>query len=68
MIDTRLISFNLGFKVSEKYKKKAIKLFQPIYIDKILTKFYLAMANTSNTLIKESLLELNQKEPTTINL
>lgn len=42
IVDIGLISFYFGLKVSQDHEKKSIKLFQPIYIVKILAKFYLS--------------------------
>ncbi len=64
MADMGLISFYLGLKVCPNREKKIIKLSQPAYIDKILAKFYLSQANTSNTPIKETQLEPSEKEAT----
>lgn len=61
MVDMGLISFYIGLKVSKNREKKMIKLSQPIYINKILTKFHLSQGNTSNTPKKKTLLELSEK-------
>lgn len=53
------ISFYLYFKICQDRKKKIIKLFQPTYISKILTKFYLAQAHILNMLMRESSLTPN---------
>lgn len=42
MVDMKSINFYLGLKVSRDYEKKMIKLLQPAYINKILTKFHLS--------------------------
>lgn len=42
IVDMELISFYLSLKVNQNHRRKIIKLFQPIYIIKILSKFYLA--------------------------
>lgn len=42
IVDIGSISFYLGFKVSWDRKSKIIKLSQPVYNDKILSKFHLA--------------------------
>lgn len=39
-----------------------IKFSQPMYINKILARFYLSWANISNTPMKKSLIELRGKE------
>lgn len=53
MVDIGLISFYLGLKIERNREKKEIKLSQPAYIQKVLTKYYLDKANTTNTPIKE---------------
>lgn len=62
MIDMGPISFYLGLKVSWDHENKTIKFSQPVYIDKILTKFHLDQANISNTSMKESPLLLNENK------
>lgn len=64
MVDMGPISFYLGLKVNRDREKKTIKLSQPAYVDKILSKFHLAQANTSNTPMKESPLTPNEGEAT----
>ena len=54
MVDIGSISFYLGLKIEQNREKKTIKLSQPLYIDKVLTKFHLDKANLVNTPIKES--------------
>lgn len=62
MADIESISFYFNLKVSENYEKKIIKLSKLAYIDKILAKFYLFQANTSNISIKETPLQPIKKE------
>ncbi len=64
MVDIGPVSFYLDLKVSRDCVKKKIKLLQPAYIDKILAKFYLSQANTSNTPMKETPLEPSEKKAT----
>lgn len=54
MADIRSISFYQGLKVDEDQEKKIIKLFQPIYIDKILIKFHLNKAHFINIRMKKN--------------
>lgn len=58
MVDMRSISFYLGLKVERDHKRKFIKLSQPAYINKILQKFYLNQANSTNILMKEGIIFL----------
>lgn len=64
MVDMVPIIFYFGLKLNYNCKKKIIKLFQLVYIEKILAKFYLSQVNISNTLMKENPLELNIKKAT----
>ena len=41
MIDTGLINFYLGPKIERDQAKRTIKLSQPAYINKVLSKFHL---------------------------
>lgn len=54
MMDMGPISFYLGLKVDRDRERRTIKLSQPAYIEKILTKFHLDKANPVNTPMKES--------------
>lgn len=65
IVDIKLISFYLGFKVNQDHEKKTIKLSKLVYIDKILSKFYLTQANTSNRLMRKSSLIFNKGKVTT---
>ena len=56
MVDIGPISFYLGLKVTQDQEKKAIKLSQPAYINKVLEKFHFSGANTANSPMKESAL------------
>lgn len=56
MVDMKSIIFYFGLKVERNREKQIIKLFQLIYIDKILNKFYLNKANIINILMKETTL------------
>lgn len=66
MVDIEPISFYFSLKISQNREKKIIKLFPFAYIDKILAKFHLSQANTSNISIKETLLEPSKKEAITV--
>ena len=54
MVDMGLISFYLGLKVERDREKHTIKLSQPAYIDKVLSKFHLNKAYTAITPMKKS--------------
>ena len=54
MVDLGPISFYLGLKVERDREKKTIKLSQPAYIEKILSKFHLDQANPNNTPMKKA--------------
>ena len=54
IVDMGPISFYLGLKVERDREKRTIKLSQPAYIDKVLSKFHLDKAHTATTPIKES--------------
>ncbi len=56
MVDIWPISFYLGLKVECDRGKRTIKLLQPAYIDKILSRFHLDKANAVATPIKESVI------------
>lgn len=56
MVNTRPISFYLRLKVENHLAKQIIKLLQPAYINKILSRFYLKHANTIIMPIKKSIL------------
>lgn len=56
IVDIESISFYLGLKIECNREKQTIKLFQPAYIDKILSKFYLDKSYPTTTLMKESVL------------
>lgn len=62
MIDLGPISFYLGLKVERDREKRTIKLSQPAYIDKILSKFHLDQASPANTPMKESAVLLPHTE------
>lgn len=53
MVDMGPISFYLGLKVDKDRQKRTIKLSQPAYIQKVLTKYHLDKANPTNTPMKE---------------
>lgn len=53
MADMGSISFYLGLKIEQNRQEKTIKLSQPAYIDKLLTKFYLDKTHPVNTPMKE---------------
>lgn len=54
MVDMRPISFYLGLKVQRDRGKRTIKLSQPAYIDKVLSRFHLDKAHAVTTPMKES--------------
>lgn len=54
MVDMGPISFYLGLKVQRDREKRAIKLFQLAYIDKVLARFHLDKAHAVNTPMKET--------------
>ena len=54
MVDMGPISFYLGLKVERDRANRTIKLSQPAYIDKVLSRFHLDKANTVNTPMKET--------------
>lgn len=54
MIDMGPISFYQGLKVQRDRENRKIKLSQPAYIDKVLSKFHLDKAHSVNTPMKES--------------
>lgn len=54
MIDMGLISFYLGLKVQRDRGKQTIKLSQPAYINKVLSRFHLDKAYAVTTPMKES--------------
>lgn len=54
IIDMDFINFYLDFKIDQNWEKKIIKLSQPIYINKVLKKYYLSKANTINIFIKKT--------------
>lgn len=49
------INFYFGLKVEQNREDKTIKISQPMYIKNILCKFFLDLANLSNTLIRKSM-------------
>ena len=58
MVDMGPISFYLGLKVERNRQARTIKLSQPAYIDKVLSRFHLDKANAATTPMKESALLL----------
>lgn len=54
MVDMGPISFYLGLKVQRDRGKRTIKLSQPAYIDKVLSRFHLDKAHAVTTPMKES--------------
>lgn len=56
MVDMGPISFYLGLKVQRDRENRTIKLSQPAYIDKVLTRFHLDNANAVNAPMKETAL------------
>ena len=60
MVDMGPVSFYLGLKVQRDRENRKIKLLQPAYINKVLSKFHFDKAYTVNTPMKESVI-LKQK-------
>lgn len=58
IVDMEPISFYLDLKVERDCEQKLIKLSQLAYIDKVLQKFYLNQANSTNMPIKEGIILL----------
>lgn len=54
------ISFYLGLKIERNCQNKTLKLSQPTYIKKILTKYHFNQVKPYNTLIKEVILLPNK--------
>ena len=54
ILDMGPISFYLGLNVERDREKRTMKLSQPTYIDKVLSKFHLNKAHTATTPMKES--------------
>lgn len=65
IVDMDLISFYLRLKVKRNRVKKMLKLSQPAYIDKILTKYHLDQAKLCNTLMKKAILLPNKSSKAT---
>lgn len=60
MVDMGPISFYLGLKVKRDRAKRTLKLSQPAYIDKILSKFHFDLAKPCNTPMKKGILLPNK--------
>ncbi len=58
MVNMGPISFYIGLKVERDCERKTIKLSQPAYINKVLQKFHLDQANSTNTSMKERIIFL----------
>lgn len=56
IVDISLISFYLKLKIEQNQEKQTIKLSQPAYINKVLSKFYLDKAFMATTLMKKSII------------
>lgn len=56
MVDMGPISFYLGLKVERNRQEQTIKLSQPTYINKVLSRFHLGKAHAVTTPMKESAL------------
>lgn len=54
IIDIELVNFYLDLKVKRDCQNNTLKLFQPIYIMKILAKYYLNQVKPYHTSIKKS--------------
>ncbi len=54
MVDMGPVSFYLGLKIERDRVNRKIKLSQPAYINKVLSKFHLDKAPIVNTPMKES--------------
>lgn len=59
IVDIGPISFYHGLKVEQNREKKTIKLSQLARIQKVLAKYHLDKANSTNTPIKKVILKLN---------
>lgn len=59
IVDMQLIRIYLGLKIEKDYEKRTIKLLQPVYIKKVLTKYYFDKINLTNTPIKKIVLRPN---------
>lgn len=58
IVDMGPISFYLSLKIKQDQENRTIKLFQLMYILKILAKYHLDKTNSTNTSIKETVLGL----------
>ena len=56
MLDMGPISFYLGLKFKRDREKRTIKLSQPVYIDKVLSKLHLDKTHIATILMKKSLI------------
>ena len=54
MVDISPINFYLGLKIEHDWEKITIKLFQPVYINKVLEKYHLNKANAIITPLKKT--------------
>ncbi len=61
MVDMGPIRFYLGLKDEKDRQKKTLKISQPAFIDKILTKYHLDFAKQFNTPMKEKILFPNEE-------
>lgn len=60
MVDIRPISFYLGLKIKRNRAKKILKLLQPAYINKVLTKYHFNKATLCNIPMKKTILLSNK--------
>lgn len=66
MSDISPISFYLGLRVDQNQEEKIIKLSKPAYIEKVLCKFFLNQANSTNTPIIKFVHLLSNNDKTVI--
>lgn len=66
IVNTRPINFYLCFKFTWNQEKKILKLFQSLYINKILAKLYFNQVKISNMTMKKTFLLPNKVKETTI--
>ena len=62
MVDMGPISYYLGLKVERDRVNKTIKLSQPAYIEKVLERFHMQTAKTTNTPMREGCLFINESQ------
>ena len=68
MVDMGPISYYLGLKVERDRVNKTIKLSQPAYIEKVLERFHMQTAKTTNTPMREGCLFINESQASDKNI